>query len=89
MSVNVINLGADRYVINHGYIGERAALFIEPAPEPGEVGADASKSGISKSKCVDGGTAITFENLACAWAFESELTETIKRIGTRRGMGLT
>lgn len=87
MSVNIINLGKGDYVISHGYLGEEAALFIEPAPVPGEIGADASKSGISKTQCVDGATVITFSNIGSADVLAEELAKAVRRIGTRRGMG--
>jgi hypothetical protein len=84
MSINVIELGAGRFVINHGYFGNKAALFIEPASMPGEIGEGASKSGLRKTECVPGGTVITFENLACADVLRDETEAAYKRIGTKR-----
>lgn len=87
MAVNIIQLGDGKFVINHGYLGEEAALFIEPAPKRGKVGASAAKSGISKTECVDGGTVIVLGNLASAAVLAQELDKAARRIGTRRGMG--
>ncbi|MEI9995152.1 MAG: hypothetical protein WDM91_11195 [Rhizomicrobium sp.] len=86
-NLRTINLGTGRFIINHGYYGEQAALFIEQAPAPGKPGADASGSGLPPNRVVDGGTIITFENIACAEALAAELQSAIARIGSRRGSG--
>lgn len=62
MTVNLIELGDGKWIINHGTYGGRKAVFIEPAPAPGEVGADASKSGLRKTEVAEGGTVITLRN---------------------------
>lgn len=87
MSINVIELGAGRVAINHGYYGEEAALFIEPVGEAGEIGTDASKSGLAKTVCIEGGTVIILRNLSSAAVLAEELDKAARRIGTRRGMG--
>ena len=79
-----IALGAGRYVINHGYYGDRAAVFIEKAPKAGEVGADASESGLRLDQISYDGAVITFENLASIEALEAELAEAKKSYITRR-----
>lgn len=86
MAVNVIELGSGDYIINHGYYGDKAALFIEPAPQRGPIGGDASMSGLGKRTCADGGTVIAMENLASAAVLAEELDKAARRIGTRRGM---
>lgn len=83
----MIQLGEGDWIINHGYLGEDAALFIEPSPARGTVGADARDSGLNKTSVAPGGIVIAISNLAAADVLSDELQKTIKRIGTRRGMG--
>lgn len=85
--VKVIRLGDGDWIVNHGYYGENAALFIEPAPKRGTVGVDASESGINKATVATGGCVIAISNLAAAEVLSGQLLDVIKRIGTRHGMG--
>jgi hypothetical protein len=68
-----IRLGNGSFVVNHGLYGGVPALFIEPVEAAGEVGADASEGGLSKTDVVPGGTIITFMNFECAEVLRSEI----------------
>lgn len=86
-TIHVLEFGEGKFVVNHGYYGERAALFIEPAPLPGTSNADATASGLPRNLIADGGTVITFENIASVEALGRELQQAMMRIGSRRGSG--
>lgn len=86
MKINEIALGAGNYIINHGTYGDCAAVFIEPAPQPGTVGTDASDSGLPNNQVAEGATVIAFYNLASIDALLAELAQARNQIGARRGL---
>lgn len=66
-AIHAVALGTGRYVVNTGLYDGTSALFLELAPQPGVIGADASGCGLTRDGLVDGAIVVTVANDA-AWA---------------------
>lgn len=76
--MNIIKLGAGEYVINHGHYKGLPCVFIEKSPKAGEVGEDATDSGLRPDKLSDDATIIQFATVTSAMVLNDEVIESLK-----------
>lgn len=78
--VRVIELGRGAFVINNGTYGDRPAVFLAPAKEPGPIGASAAREGHARDELQPDETVLVFETAAGASVLLEEISKVVPAV---------